>query len=324
VKAATREALWKALGPYQGKLMALGNFVFGPPHLDLSREPAAFDNRSRGHGTLVMVLAGYKPELWSRVFPRIATHTDMASVDVCVVCSGRTPAAQQARRIAEERGWSFLQTEENLLSHALNLTVHAFSKAEWIVKLDEDMFTTPGWLEGLREAYARAEADGRFRIGFVAPTIPVNGFGYRLFLELTGGLDDYREAFPQHPPISAGVGIAASGSPEVAEWLWRRTHPLDERARELARFEGQYSICPHHFSIGAFLMHRAAFADLGGFAVAPVPGLLGYDEAKLCGWCMSQSRAIVIAHASLVGHFAFGPQWAHMKGLLQREPALFD
>jgi hypothetical protein len=39
---------------------------------------------------------------------------------------------------------------------------------------------------------------------------------------------------------------------------------------------------------------------------------------------MSQSRAVVVAHGSLVGHFAFGPQWAHMNTVLQREPALFD
>ncbi|MBW3656493.1 MAG: hypothetical protein KY444_10320, partial [Gemmatimonadetes bacterium] len=291
---------------------------------DLSRQPAVLDDRSRGHGTLVMILAGYKPELWSRVFPRIAAHTDMDAVDVCIVCPGPAPAAEEARRIAEERGWSFLQTEENLLSHSLNLAVEHFRHATWLVKLDEDMFTTAGWLEGLRETYARAEADGRFQVGFVAPTIPVNGFGYRLFLELTGGLDDYVAAFPQYPPVSAGLHTGASNAPEVAEWLWRRTHGLDQCARKMAAFAGQYSICPHHFSIGAFLMHRATFNELGGFAVAPVPGLLGYDEAKLCAWCMNQSRVIVIAHGSLVGHFAFGPQWQHMRDLLQREPALFD
>jgi hypothetical protein len=152
----------------------------------------------------------------------------------------------------------------------------------------------------------------------------VNGFGYRLFLELTGALDDYAAAFPQHPPTSAGVGIAASGSPEVAEWLWRRTHPLDAKALELSDPVGRYSICPHRFSIGAFLMHRTTFDELGGFAIPRWPGAPGHDELELCLWCMAESRAIIVAHSALVGHFAFGPQSEHMKNLLQREPALFD
>ncbi|HZG42752.1 MAG TPA: hypothetical protein VEY93_07310 [Longimicrobium sp.] len=324
MKASTRGRIWKALGPFQGKLMALGNFVYGPPHLEVSARPATFDDRGKGRSTMLIVLAGHKPALWSRVFPRIAAHTDPEAVDICVVCSGGAPAAEEARRLAAERGWSFMQAEEDLLAHAQNLAVRCFPRAEWIAKLDEDMFPTAGWLEGLRETYARVEADGRFRPGIVAPVIPVNGYGYRQFLELTGQLDDYAAAFPQHPPVSAGLGVAASNVPEIAEWIWRRSHPLDGRARELARFRGEYSICPHHFSIGAFLMHRGTFDDLGGFAVAPVPGLLGYEEHKLCVWCMSQSRAVVVAHGSLVGHFAFGPQWAHMNTVLQREPALFD
>ncbi len=71
-------------------------------------------------------------------------------------------------------------------------------------------------------------------------------------------------------------------------------------------------------------MHRDAFDAFGGFAVASVPGTLGYEEAHLGYWCMNHSHVIVISHASLVGHFAFGPQWAHMKSLLHTEPTLFD
>jgi hypothetical protein len=323
MKAGTRGAIWKALRPFQGHLWALGNFVFGEPQLKLSGSPAIWDDRGRGRRTLLIVLAGHKSGLWPQVLPRIAAHTDTGAVDVCVVCSGLAPAAEEARRLAAEHGWSFLQAEEDLLAHAQNLAVQHFPGAEFIAKLDEDMFPTAGWLEELHEVYARARADGRYRIGFVAPVIPVNGFGYRLFLDLTGRLGEYSATFPQYPPISAGLDVGAQNSPEVAEWLWRQTNPLDERAGELARFHGEYSVCPHRFSIGAFLMHRDTFDEFRGFAVAPVPGMLGYEEAKLCGWLMERSHVILVAHASLVGHFAFGPQWAHMQSVLEREPALF-
>jgi hypothetical protein len=38
---------------------------------------------------------------------------------------------------------------------------------------------------------------------------------------------------------------------------------------------------------------------------------------------MEHSRAIVVSHSSLVGHFSFFPQWEHMVQLLEKEPALF-
>ncbi|HZG42751.1 MAG TPA: hypothetical protein VEY93_07305 [Longimicrobium sp.] len=324
MKAATRGALWNALGPLKPPVLAGKRWIDGLLAPRLSDRPVTFDDRGKGRDTLLIVLAGHKPALWPKVFPRVAAHTDEAAVDICVVCSGGAPAAEAARRLAGERGWSFMQAEEDLLAHAQNLAVGCFPRAEWIAKLDEDMFPTPGWLEGLREAYARVEGGGRFRVGCVAPVIPVNGYGYRQFLELTGALDEYTAAFPHHPPVSAGLDVGASTAPEVAEWLWRHSRPLDERARQLARFRGEYSLCPHRFSIGAFLMHRGAFDDMGGFAVAKWPGTLGHEETQLCLWCMDQSRAIVVAHSSLVGHFAFGPQWAHMNTVLQREPALFD
>jgi len=324
VKPATRNALWKALGPLQPTARAGKRWAQGLFAARLSSAPATFDDRARGHATLLIVLAGHKAELWPHVFPRVAAHTDAASVDICVVCSGLAPAAEEARRLAAERGWSFLQIEEDLLAHAQNMAVSCFPRAEWIAKLDEDMFPTAGWLEALHDVHRRVEEEGKYRVGFVAPVIPVNGFGYRLFLELTGKLDDYRAAFPEHPPRSAGLHVGASTSPPVAEWLWRQSSPLDARARELSRLAGEYTLCPHRFSIGAFLMHRSTFDDLGGFAVSKWPGTLGYEEWQLCQWCADQSRVIVVANASLVGHFAFGPQWAHMSGVLKREPALFD
>jgi hypothetical protein len=323
MKAIASRAARAVLRPLFVPLRTVSRWAAGTVPLDLNPEPALWDDRSRGRGTMLMVLTGHKPALWPYVFPRIAAHVDPDAVDVCVVVSGGAPAAAEARQLAAQRGWSFLQAHEDLLAHTQNLAVARFPEAEWIAKIDEDMFVTPGWLEQTRRAHEQAEAEGRFRVGFAAPTIPVNGFGYRLFLELAGKLDDYRAAFPADPAVSAAVGVAAHGSGDAAEWLWRLAQPLDGRAREMARFGGEYSICPHHFSIGAIVLRRTTFDEFGGFAVAPVPGMLGFEEVGLCHWCMDNSHVIVVAHGALVGHFAFGPQWAHMNALLEREPALF-
>jgi len=317
-----RTVVRKALKPLREPLRDAANWVFGGHHEHLSTAPQTFDDRSRGRGTVLLVLAGYKPELWDHVFPRIAAHVSPDTVDVCVVCSGHPPAAGELREAARRYGWSFSQCAEDRLAHAQNLAIRALPKAEWISKIDEDMFVTAGWLDHLRETHERVEREGKWRVGFVAPVIPINGYGWRLLMELTGTLDEYRAAFPEFPPISAAMDVGAHQSAGVAEWLWRHSTPLDEMAATLARRAGESSICPHRFSIGAFLMKRETWALHGGFKIAG-DGELGWEESQLCTWCMDQSRAIVVDHSALVGHFAFYPQWEHMLALLKRDPALF-
>ena len=269
----------KILGPrYVPLTHAYQAYLANAHRRALSVRPAVFDDRRARRSTLVMILAGHKVDLWPHTLERIARYTPADAADVCVVCSGGGPYVAEAREFAARKGWSYLEAHEDLLAHVQNLAVGEFRDAEHIVKLDEDMFVTPGWLEELHATYAAVEREQKYRVGFVAPLCPVNGFGYRLFLELTGTLDDYNTAFPQYPPTSAALDVGAHHAPEVAEWLWRRSTPLDERARELARLHGQYSVCPHRFSIGAFLMHRSTFDEFGGFAVAPVPGQLCYED----------------------------------------------
>lgn len=288
----------------------------------ISKHPQVFEDRSRGRDTLLMILAGYKPQLWEQTLTRMRKHTSLELADICVVCSGHPPAAQKLRQIAAENGWSFLQSEDDRLANAQNMAIARFPNARWISKLDEDMFVTAGWLEKLLVTYKAAEADGRYQIGFVAPLIPVNGFGYRLLLDLTGRVGEFTALFPQKGAYSAALFIPDHVT-EVTEWLWRQTSPLDERAKELEKHGAAFSICPHRFSIGAILLDRSVWQELGGFAVGP-EGILGYEESELCKWCMENSRAIVVSHASLVGHFSFFPQYEHMLELLQKEPELFS
>jgi hypothetical protein len=135
VRAAARGAVWSALRRFHPVLHRAGKWVLGPLELKLSTAPRTLDDRSRGYGTLLMVLAGYKLDLWPHTISRIAEYTDTDQVDVCLVCSGLAPAADELRRVAGERGWSFLHAEEDLLAHAQNLAVGCFPRAEWIAKL---------------------------------------------------------------------------------------------------------------------------------------------------------------------------------------------
>lgn len=290
----------------------------------LATEPAAFVDRGSGHGRLLLVVAGHKPLLWPYVLPRLRRYSDDLDVDACVVCPGVTDEAYATLSdFCEEYSWSILRTTVNQLCLAQNLAIAHFTDAEYVFKVDEDMFVTRMWMPLLEECLARVEREMHYQVGFVAPLIPVNGYGYRVFLELFDLLEEYCDRFPGLPPISACMGVGAHHEGAVAEWLWRRSSPLDEVAEKLRNSPPAYSICPHRFSIGAILFRRQLWKELGGFVVAP-EGQLGHEETQLCNYCMDQSRAIIVSHNCLCGHFSFFPQYQHMLKLLLNEPWLFQ
>jgi hypothetical protein len=261
-----------------------------------------FTDRATGAGTLLLLVAGHKPYLWPHTLPRVARAVP-ADVDVCVVAPGvRSPELES---LAGRHGWSVLSTTENAVALAMNLAVARHPAARWLHKLDEDVFVAEGHFERLRAGYDRVAADGRYAPGFVAPVLNVNGYGYRLFLEELGLEQDYLERFGELR--QAADGIRAHHDGEAARWLWERSLPFDEVAARFAARPFAYSAVPHRFSIGAILLERAFWEEIGGFYVVPRAGM-GRDEEHLCKECLERSRPALVIHDVLAGHYSFGPQ----------------
>ena len=157
---ATRAAIYEILD------------TFGPMRFAVRY---SFENRSKGSDTMLVVLAGYKPDLWNAVFGRLAAFLP-DGIDVCVVISGKTDA--RLRDICREHGWSCLSTRRNNLSLAQNTAIRLHPAAQWIYKMDEDMFLTEGVFERMKAAYLSAPGKTSIEVGFVSPLIPVNGYGH--------------------------------------------------------------------------------------------------------------------------------------------------
>ena len=96
-----------------------------------------FINRSTGQNKLCIILAGYKESLWEDVFSRIKLAAP-ADLDICIMTSGLENEA--LKQIAEQYNWSYLSTKVNHLSLIQNLAIELHPDAQWIFKLDEDMF----------------------------------------------------------------------------------------------------------------------------------------------------------------------------------------
>lgn len=275
-----------------------------------------FIDRSKGKEKLLIILAGYKSFLWESVFGRVKRYA-ASDMDVCVLTAGYQN--DELVSLCEREEWSYLHTVENKLALVQNLAIREHRSAKWIYKMDEDIFLTDGVFEELYDTYQTVEQEQKYRIGFVAPLMAVNSYGYRRILEYLGCLEEYRN--------TCGDAYYGGGKvfndPQAAEYLWNKTLPIDKFAAGLREKEEKYSICYHRFSIGCILISRLVWETMGGFKNAP-EGVLGIDEEHLCMWCMNASRAIVVAEHAYAGHFAFGPQTEQMREMYQARRAEFD
>lgn len=274
-----------------------------------------FTNRSKGRDKLLIILAGYKEFLWEGVFARVRQYVP-EDVDICVLTAGY--CNQTLESMCGDNNWSYFWTKENRLAQTQNLAVRSHPDAKWIYKMDEDIFVTPGMFEELMQVYLNVQKEKKYEIGIVAPQMTVNGYSYCRILDYLKCREEYEKIF--------GDAYYGRGSiyfrGEAAEYMWRKTLPLNQFAEKMKVEAQEYSICWHRFSIGCFLMHRSFWQNMRGFMTAP-EGVLGSDEEYLCKYCMNSFHAMIIAERATAGHFSYGRQTEYMKEFYRKEKALF-
>lgn len=279
-----------------------------------------FIDRKKNYEKVCFVLSGYKEFLWDSVFERIRRFLP-DDVEVCILSSGVYNV--QLDKLAKNNGWSYLHTKINDLTLIQNIAITIFDKAEWIYKVDEDIFLTEGCFEKLFFRYSEVIEKEPYDVGFVAPLLPVNGYCYTYLLEQFKLMDDYVEKFGRaksggHPTR------AIEWNPEAAKYMWGLTSEMPhlDRMNTIMEQIGGYSVCGLRFSIGFILFNRDIWYDMGGFHVFGTPDL-GEDERNIIYWSVIKSRAMIIDHATVVGHFSFGKQTEAMKEFYDKHPEYF-
>lgn len=281
------------------------------------------DNHKPEAETLVMMLVGYKPDLWETVMPRFAAAVP-ANATVCLVSAGMWN--EDVARIARSHGWSYLGTKTNDVSLAQNVCLSLHPNVGLVAKLDEDMYLLPGSIQKLLDYYVELKQGGEVNPGIVAPTIPVNGYSYRQLLIRLGLLEQFEERFGDARLSTTGVPV--SDDPEAARWMWEQTAPLEGVAERLQDDEVPLLLSPIRFSIGLVVFERSFWEEMRYFPVHrhrlwAGKNTLGADEEFFCKECLDRSRPIVVHPRVLAGHFSFGRQYARMRSLLDERPELF-
>lgn len=279
-----------------------------------------FEDRKKNLSKVCIVLSGYKEFLWDIVFERLE-HFVPDDVEVCILSSGLY--SERLSDIAEKAGWSYFSTKVNDLTLVQNMVIRLYEQAEWIYKMDEDIFLTEGCFEKLMQAQINVEKNEPYRIGFVAPLIPVNGYGHIRLLDYLGKRQRYEQLFERvyygcYPESMLEKNIAA------AQYMWGlggEIPQLDE-LNSMFSEEWKYSVCGVRFSIGFILLHRSIWKAMNEF---PVTGGidLGADEVDLCKYCIVYSKAMIVAENTVVGHFSFKQQASDMREFYEKNQELF-
>lgn len=289
-----------------------GRQSYTPPPTAQDNENIFIDRRKNSNGLLI-ILAGYKPFLFEDVFARVKAFAPR-ELDICVTSSGLFD--DTLNNIAAANGWSYLSTAQNNVPLAQNMAIKIHDKAQFIFKMDEDIFITEGLFDTLLKTYNYVQTRGHYNVGFVAPLIPINGYGHVRLLEKLGLLETYEKNF-ERVLYGAQASRMIEKSPEVAKFFWGKGGfvPSIDAMNDAFRIQKlDYSICSVRFSIGFILFSRALWKMMGGWLMPKnnSPGM-GLDEAQICRFCVELSLAMVISENAVVGHLSFGQQNAAMK-----------
>jgi hypothetical protein len=280
-----------------------------------------FYNRKKNSNILCLILAGYKEFAWDKVFSRIIKYIPQ-DIDICVASSGIY--SKRLDELCRKNNWSYLSLKDNCVTLTQNVAIHLHEKAEFILKIDEDVFITKHFFDNMVHTYSDVILNGRYDVGFVAPLIPVNGYGYVRVLEKLGLVKEYEKRFEKVKYIARRDKMIEN-NPEVAKFFWGKgklVMGIDDMDEKFAKNPYEYHACPIRLSIGAILLPRKTWKDMGYFTVEDW-SCVGLDEKQLNKYCIIESKSMIVSENVVVGHLSFGNQNEEMKKYFLQHPESF-
>lgn len=259
-----------------------------------------FTDRSRGKNILCYILAGYQEILWDNVFERIS-HAVNDCIDYCIISSGINSV--RLAEIAKKNEWSYLATNQNQAGYIQNLVVDLHPAADYIFKLDEDIFIGKKFFQSMMDTFHEIEKKGEYRINFLVPVIPLNCAGFMSFLKRIDKLDVFEELFGKCYKSRFSVVFSLT---EAAKYIWEQCIPLDQVIND---FDGrlEYDVLNSYFNIGCILYTRERWLMMGKWPEQNGTGM-GDDEKHIIQDGSEKDFSIYEAKHVLVGHLGFGPQ----------------
>ena len=165
---------------------------------------------------LLIILTSHRADCFALCVDCLEQHTDLEKFEHILVMGNALKPKH--RRLAQ----GFVDRHANAILHefgprGLEMTMQALDEVltrypgRVVVKIDEDVFVMPGWLEGLHRTYLRHKDTG---CGLVSALVPNNNVGQ-------AALHGYLCADWPEYARSPELHVLATQNPAYAVWLWR-------------------------------------------------------------------------------------------------------
>ena len=246
---------------------------------------------------ILLVLTSHRTDCFDICLKCLEQNTDLSVFEkIYIMANDLTPEHMQlasgfAKRHSNAivvdfrpRGWvPLMQAQDVVLSRHKNTVM---------VKIDEDVFVMPGWLQGLVKAYKYVAGRG---CGLVSALVPNNQVG-RLLLH-----NAFCEAFPDYNADDLHA-VSMSKNTEYPVWLWKKfmQGKLDFSWDGLLNGLKPQKITSY-LSINCILVDPQ-FLE----CILPFDG--STDENNMNVGIRNTSYFGVVTPESVAHHYSFGPQ----------------
>lgn len=215
----------------------------------------------------ILLVTKDRPTLLEKVLHRIIRYTDWNVFDLWILDNFSTAANKKIINMFKDL-YPFINiyaTNYNQLALIQNEII-AKLKADFYIKIDDDILVGEGWTDGFVGVYERNYKT----MSFGSVIIPINGFGWVPFFEVMGLVEEFREKFPQTPLNQACMDVAVYKDQYVNEFIWNKCLDIDETVKQFkVKQHGQFHdlFCPHRYSIGAIVFSHKRWEEMGGWRV---------------------------------------------------------
>ena len=276
----------------------------------------------KGLPKMLFVLSGYKQELWDDVFTRIKRNQP-SDMEVCIASSGKY--VPELSELCKKYDWVYLSTKLNNVCVATNVVIREFPQAEYIYKLDEDIYVPDGYFDDMYEAYQRIEKkESAYKIGYICPVLPLGFYGMHDFLLKKGCLGEYEQLFGKHYVGGTELNPNFRNHNGLDEYIWSKIGNFDDCAKEYSNEPFSYELCGTRSGIATILFKRDFWNSLGGLKRYKGIGVgTNGDEGQITAYCALNFRPSFCVKNIFVGHFSFGGAEQNVLKFREQHPDIF-
>jgi len=215
----------------------------------------------------ILLIVNDRPYILPEVLSRIMKYTDWDNFELWIL---ENYASKSVKKIigAFKRKYPFINVYEqnfNQISVIQNEIISKL-KREIYIKLDDDIFVTENWTKGFVNVINRHIDD--VSIGSVV--IPINGFSWKIFLEVMGLKAEFKRKFPNIEIIQGCTEPAVWSDSEVAKFIWEYSLPMEDVSKQFIEKVGakiEDFVVPYRYSIGAISFTHDLWERMGGWKV---------------------------------------------------------